>query len=331
MPDNNFLDAFSQTEIRPEFQQPEAISRLKTPDDFRGGLFNRPDVNSVQAAQAFRSAIEAGDLGVTQQFIDAGIIDNLHQVDAQKAFEMIEKVKDVQGRFTPKGIERFGGMRRILREGLPGEQKPQTIQTPKGPQQKLTKAPSQDDMFFQEFNAAATPEEQNEILDRFSRFQKAKKGESPFEVEKAPEQIKEPSLESQFLRRAGTQIRELERQGKPIPERLKAIREGRQQITPDKPEATKLQAINGIALARAAIVRLKTKNLSQTEIDNEPDPVIRAFLLSRSKGQADPDSVKAAIEAQEARIRFFQKFAPGAEKTPEIKDRTQALKSIFSP
>ena len=326
MPDNLFNRSTQQAPVPSPFQaelartQEEIVSQratfstrteskpllnLKTPDDFRKGFFNRPDLSDIQAGFAFKEAIESGDQAVVQQFIDAGMFDNLDETATQKAVEMIQNVKDIQNKFTPMGIERMGGIRRILTSGLPGEEKTRSLQTPKGAVEKTIKGPTTDDLVIRERMAAG-----DSLIEATRALARAKKGE-PIEGER--EEEKRPLFKTEPTR-------------KQITATEKAKAKGKAAGTPSKPEATQLQAVNGIAMARAAIARLKSKNLSQNDIENEPDPVIRAFLQSLSEGEADPEAVNAAIEAQEARIRFFEKFAP-----PETKDRTRALRSIFSP
>jgi hypothetical protein len=108
-----------------------------------------------------------------------------------------------------------------------------------------------------------------------------------------------------------------------------AQKEGLEAGTAAKPIVTSKQALDGIANARNSIERLKRRNLSQEDINNEPNEVIRALLRSKSEGESDPEAVQAAIESEEARIRFLERFAPKKEKAEEETGASTELQSIF--
>jgi hypothetical protein len=157
---------------------------LKTPNDFRKGFFNKPDLSDIQAGFAFKEAIESGDQAVVQQFIDAGMFENLDETATQKAVEMIQNVKDIQSKFTPMGIKRMGGIRMILKSGLPGEEKTRSLQTPKGAVEKTVKGPTIDDLVIRERMAAG-----DSMLEATRALARAKKAEplgGKVEEEKRP-------------------------------------------------------------------------------------------------------------------------------------------------
>lgn len=225
---NNFFDQARQQENTPfeiergiasrrkAFEANKPPLNLKTPGNFRKGFFGRPDLNDIQAGFAFREAIESGNQAVVQQFIDAGMYDNLDETATQKAVEMIQNVKDIQKRLTPRGIAVYGGIRRLLKDGFPGQEKPQTIQTPKGPQQKFIKGPTTDDLAIRERLAAG-----DSILEATRSLARAKKGE-PIEKEE-----KRPLFETEPTRKQITAIEKAKKQPTQFEKRKQLLAESK--------------------------------------------------------------------------------------------------------